>query len=949
MSFLRDFVELITVPPGDLVYHLVTLFAIQAILGVAFGHWNRNRRDPAAVRLLVIGVGFTLTRTLLMLIAVLDRVGVLSASLVLPPLERSLDFATLLLAVWAFLPVLERYSRLGVVLLLLTLLMTAGAYAAFATIWPQAEGSGVVYNGYWQDTAWEISAIAILVLALVSSVIWREGDWGLVVCLFALWLTGHALQYAFPLTDSHTAGWVRLANLAALPLVAGLVYRRVLGASSAIGEGAGLDGSEIVSILGAAQHIETTRDVEAALGLAASSIAHVLGADMVAIGLPVQAQSGSPQSGLAKKLRIVALHPSTGAMLAHQKPTLLVSRHPLLATAIKTGHLQRSVAPFRDPTVVALYRHLGFERPGPLLAQPLVDTGALLGVVIAGNPISRQDWTMRDEQVLQAVGAAITVPLAGAGRRESADRGAESQKALREARRLAQRAAELEAELERQRQRAEELATKLRLREQEAATGGQEADEAAVWHEEMRKLAETSLQNQTALEAKLTEWKERAETLAFLNESLEAQLAQAEAQLQEAQSQAQPEAELAMWKERAETLAFLNESLQAQLTQAEAQLQEMQSQAHLPTLFNGLIQEVLDQGNILMSDGQGNIILASQGARYLIGRRHSSLVGKPLQDLFAEPRWVEAVTRLSREDAQVGDTATVTLDLGGQAVQAELTRLPAVANGPGTLAVMFYPEEGAKAQGEMVLSLIHELRTPMTSITGYTNLLLSESVGILGETQRQFLQRVNANIERMSGLLEDLVKVTTIDAGQISHSPEPVDLINVIEDAIMSLSAQFSERKVGVRMDMPSELPPIRADRDSLYQIVLRLLSNACQCSEAGAEVLVRARLEEYGDQMEDLPDYLFVSVTDTGGGIAPEDQRRVFQRLYRADNPLIAGLGETGVGLSIAKALVESQGGRIWVESEMGVGSTFSFVLPISSEESPADDGERSELERGP
>jgi histidine kinase len=72
--------------------------------------------------------------------------------------------------------------------------------------------------------------------------------------------------------------------------------------------------------------------------------------------------------------------------------------------------------------------------------------------------------------------------------------------------------------------------------------------------------------------------------------------------------------------------------------------------------------------------------------------------------------------------------------------------------------------------------------------------------------------------------------------------------------------------------------------------------------------------------------------VTDTGGGIAPEDQRRVFQRLYRADNPLIAGLGDTGVGLSIAKSLVEAQGGRIWVESEMGAGSTFSFVLPFSS-----------------
>jgi signal transduction histidine kinase len=238
----------------------------------------------------------------------------------------------------------------------------------------------------------------------------------------------------------------------------------------------------------------------------------------------------------------------------------------------------------------------------------------------------------------------------------------------------------------------------------------------------------------------------------------------------------------------------------------------------------------------------------------------------------------------------------------------------------------------------MALSLIHELRTPMTSITGYTDLLLSESVGILGEGQRQFLQRVKANIERMGGLLNDLVKVAAIDTGQISLSPQPVDLINVIERAIMSLSAQFSERELAVRMDMPSELPPVHADQDSLYQIVLHLLSNACQCSKPGTEILVGARLEEYDDHVERLPDYLLVSVTDTGGGIAPEDQRRVFQRLYRADNPLIAGLGDTGVGLSITKSLVEAQGGRIWVESEMEVGSTFSFILPLSSE----DDGAR-------
>ncbi|MDY7076116.1 MAG: ATP-binding protein [Chloroflexota bacterium] len=892
MTFLRDLIELITVPPGDLVYLLVSLFVIQLILGITSRHWHRSRHDPAARRLLAAGVGLFLTRTLLMLIAVLDRAGVLSPDIVLPPLERFLDLATLLLTIWAFLPILERHSRLGMAILLLALLVSTGVYVAFAALWPEAEAQSIAYNGYWQETVWESFSIAILVLTIVASFIWRENDWGLLVWLSALWLTGHILQLAIPFADSHTAGWVRLANLAVLPLIASIVHRRVLSVSPVVSRDDGL-GLGLIGILEATQYIETTPDTEAALRMSASSIAHVLGADMIAIGVLAP--------GLAKKIRIVALHPSTGTMLAHQEPTLLVSRHPMLATAIQTGSLQHESEPAKDPTVVALYHHLGFERPGPSLAQPIVDEGTLLGIILAGNPFSQRQWTIRDEQIFQAVGAAITTALVNASRREAAVLSTESQKALDEAERLAQRASELEAELETQRQRAEELATKLRLREQSGSAERRAIDEAAVWQEEMRNLAEANLQNQAALEAELAEWKERTKHLTHLKDDLETQLAQIQARFQEVQSQ----------------------------TEASAS-------------YKQISQDIPDSSGILMSDGQGNIILANQRARYLIGQHRSSPVGISLQTLFADTAWSEAVNKLSHDETQVGDTVAVTLDLDGQGMQVELTRLPSVAEGPGPLVVMLYPEEGVFLQSGMASSLVHDLRTPMTSITSYVNLLLGESVGILGEMQRQLLQRVNANIERINGLLEDLVKVTTIDPRQASLLPESVDLLNVIENVITSLSAQCSERQVSVQVDILPDLPLLSADRDSLYQIILRLLSNACQCSEPGTNVLVHARLEEYDDPIDDLPDYLFMSVADTGGGIAPEDQRRIFQRLYRANNPLIAGLGDTGVGLSIARALVETQGGRIWVESEMGVGSTFSFILPLSPEDDPGDNGSR-------
>jgi GAF domain-containing protein len=612
MALLQNFVRLITVPPGDLVYLLVTLFAIQLTLGIAFGHWRRHRRDPGAIRLLVMSACFALARTLLILIAVLDRAGLLSPNTVLPPLERFLDMATLLLTVWAFLPILARHPHLSLGLLLLTLLISLGTYAAFATLWPQTEALGAAYNIYWQSSVWEILAVAILGLSLIASVAWQGDDWGLIACLFALCLAGHALQLIVPATDSHVAGWVWMSNLAVLPLVAGVVYRHVLRAAPPVAKAASQD---IIGILRAIQRIETAHDMETALKQAAPSIARAVRTDMIAIGLPVP--------GLAKKIRIVALHPTTGAMKTHQVPTLLISRHPVLATAVQTGQLQRSLNPRQVPTVAALYRNLGFEQPGPILIQPMVDEGSLVGILLAGNPISQQHWTTREEEILQALGSTIATSLSSASRRRIPGRSAELQRALSDAHRLTQRAAKLEAELEHQRQRAEELATRLHLREQETASQNQDRDELDIWQAEMQRL----VQARTLLETEATEWKGRAERLAQAKKHLQDQLAQAQAELQDAHSRIISEAELAEWKEKAEQFAQARDRLQDQLAQAQAQIKDIES----PDVSAQVTQPASGAtSGILVSDTQGNIILASQGARSLIGQIRSALIDTPL-------------------------------------------------------------------------------------------------------------------------------------------------------------------------------------------------------------------------------------------------------------------------------------------------------------------------------
>ncbi|HVU11699.1 MAG TPA: ATP-binding protein [Phototrophicaceae bacterium] len=230
---------------------------------------------------------------------------------------------------------------------------------------------------------------------------------------------------------------------------------------------------------------------------------------------------------------------------------------------------------------------------------------------------------------------------------------------------------------------------------------------------------------------------------------------------------------------------------------------------------------------------------------------------------------------------------------------------------------------------ELILGMVQELRTPMTSIEGYVDLMLNESAGILGEMQRKFLQRVNANVTRLASMLEDLTRITFLDAGRFTLVPEPVDVVGLIEDAITSASSQLREKGLTVHLNIDDDIPPIRADRDAIGQIVGQLLTNAYLASPPSSAIYVTARRQAARNGRAP-GEVMYVSIEDRGGGISIEDQARVFARKYKAENPLIQGLGDTGVGLAIAKALVEAHGGEIWLESRSGVGSAFNFTLPL-------------------
>lgn len=229
-------------------------------------------------------------------------------------------------------------------------------------------------------------------------------------------------------------------------------------------------------------------------------------------------------------------------------------------------------------------------------------------------------------------------------------------------------------------------------------------------------------------------------------------------------------------------------------------------------------------------------------------------------------------------------------------------------------------------QLEKIASLTQELRQPMSSIMGYTDLLLGETIGILGALQRKFVERIRTSSERLGRLVDGLMKALPGDS-ELPASAQNVDISPVIDDAIALSMSQLKEKKIILRVDLPEELPSVNIDRESLQQILLHLLQNAGAATPLEGQVTLRARVNREDTDQE----YLNFQVSDSGPGIESEDLPRVFSRLYRADNAPIQGLGDTGIGLAVTKALVEAQRGRIWVDTEVGRGSTFSVLLPIS------------------
>jgi signal transduction histidine kinase len=245
-----------------------------------------------------------------------------------------------------------------------------------------------------------------------------------------------------------------------------------------------------------------------------------------------------------------------------------------------------------------------------------------------------------------------------------------------------------------------------------------------------------------------------------------------------------------------------------------------------------------------------------------------------------------------------------------------------------------------QAKSEFVSLVSHELKTPMTSIKGYADLLASGLSGPITDTQSQFLDTIRTNVERMSSLVSDLTDISRIEAGRMRLDFVAVPLPAVAEDVVHSVAGQLEAKKQTLEVSIAPDLPLVWADQIRLAQVLTNLLSNAYKYTPVGGRVMLRAEAAPNTWDPDGAARVVHVAVQDTGIGISPEDQKHIFSKFFRSEDQAVREVTGTGLGLNIFKNLVELQGGKAWFESEPGVGSTFHFTLPVAT-------GEQKQLRR--
>jgi signal transduction histidine kinase len=349
---------------------------------------------------------------------------------------------------------------------------------------------------------------------------------------------------------------------------------------------------------------------------------------------------------------------------------------------------------------------------------------------------------------------------------------------------------------------------------------------------------------------------------------------------------------------------------------------------------------------VIVLDPQGNVTLFNPASEQVLEIPAEMLLGQPISTLSgygggdterkrAQTIYGGLVNGLKQVRQSQGIYST-SLDLTDPSQVIALNIAPVI--GPGgqrygdviVLRDITREIEADEAKRQFISDVSHELRTPLTAIKGYVDVLLLSGTQSLSVDQVSYLGIIKNNTNRLKSLIEDILEFSRPDSSKRLNFSQ-VTIPDVIDEVLQALRLEYERKSMSVIVDMPVGLPRVMADQKRITQVVFNLFSNAVKYTFEGGRIHVRAFLNR-ANMMQ-------VDVEDTGVGMSPDQRKKLFRPFYRADNPLRDVAGGTGLGLSIAKALIEQHGGEMWVTSEIGKGSTFSFIIPLEQTEVNAEE----------
>ena len=332
---------------------------------------------------------------------------------------------------------------------------------------------------------------------------------------------------------------------------------------------------------------------------------------------------------------------------------------------------------------------------------------------------------------------------------------------------------------------------------------------------------------------------------------------------------------------------------------------------------------------VLVTDGEGKVTRLNRAAESLFGAR-AQIIGKPIADVAHDQRIVMAVSealRAERAVAMESVSAAIPISMNGSEQSFRLRTTPMrdtdgrLLGAVALLEDITHLREIDRLKSEFVNTAAQYLGTPLMDLQMGLHCLITDAAGEMTDKQKDILYTCREDIERLERLMRDLTDLSRIESGEVAPRLAPVKIEEVIQSAVEAFRLAAEGKDLSLRTDIATGLPQIHADADQIRRVLENLLSNAIRHTPRGGEIRITVDRRE---------DYVAVSVADTGHGIPPEYLPRLFNRFLYIPG---ATSGGTGLGLAISKRLIEAHGGQISAQSQVGLGATISFTLPVTSE----------------